>query len=938
MADGKSLEEALALAKATEKTNEAIKKMKEGFAEVGAELFSLSVNDFFKQIPKSEEELKGLKTKLRELNGDLLDYSQKLSESFTTGMNLKQLKDNVKNLFEDATGQNKVFAANLQIAVEEAIKLKKNVDIAKFIRENGEESLEFLKTNFKINENFIKQAENIAKTELEIQGVNKQLEETNRLSFSISNAMKAFVERNFSLEKITQSIKNFDEGILQTQRATGIEMNKNSFAMAQMSVEAAKFGVSSADLNTTMGSLGDALNTTNFGLLSKAAEDTMMISRATGLSAQEINQLTGNFMLAGKSSKSVADFTEKAMMDSAKFGLNVKKVLEDVNKNYVNFRKLGFQGGEESLKRMVITAQKLRMNVDEIFNVAQRARSIEGAMEMAAELQLAGGSFAQIDPMQLLAAARKSPEELTKILGKMGQDIGKFNKETGEVEFDPVDADRLAMVAQATGLTVESLQNQITKGKQRIEKEGKGLFSGFAGGLDSETKDMLDQFSTLGADGQIKFEGAFAGMDINELRGLTQAEIQQKIKDYNKNKKSLEEQAKQNAAFTESLNDLITSFMGVFNVFQPILNKLTQLFQYINSMAPAFKAAIVIGVAALLTGFSPISMIARGVMMGKGFAQSVMSGGLFKTIGDKMKGMFSFGGGATAAGGATQAATMTATGTAGATAAPGLQAYAQAARTAAPAIAALGVALLGLGAGIGAAAFGLSYLTDSFAKLTGEQILGALGALAITMIGFTVMVVALGKAGMVASTGLIPLGVAFLMIGAGIGIAAAGMSLLVESFSKLDAKSLSSVGDGLFNFAKGLGALALASIVFGNPITLITFGLMIGALGSLSLVMSTLGPSLEAGGKGINAMATGVEKLSTALSKISDDTLDKLKSIGESIGDAAALTAAVNALNTATSGGGGGGTPQKFQIEVIVKGENGRELQRRIVKDTDLIK
>ncbi len=33
------------------------------------------------------------------------------------------------------------------------------------------------------------------------------------------------------------------------------------------------------------------------------------------------------------------------------------------------------------------------MNVDEIFDVAKRARNIEGAMEMASELQLAGGSF-----------------------------------------------------------------------------------------------------------------------------------------------------------------------------------------------------------------------------------------------------------------------------------------------------------------------------------------------------------------------------------------------------------------------------------------------------------------------------------------------------------------------------------------------------------------
>jgi hypothetical protein len=66
---------------------------------------------------------------------------------------------------------------------------------------------------------------------------------------------------------------------------------------------------------------------------------------------------------------------------------------------------MGFAGGEKSLAKMVITAQKLNMNVDEIFDVAKKARTIEGAMEMASELQLAGGSFANINPMDLFAAA-----------------------------------------------------------------------------------------------------------------------------------------------------------------------------------------------------------------------------------------------------------------------------------------------------------------------------------------------------------------------------------------------------------------------------------------------------------------------------------------------------------------------------------------------------
>lgn len=932
-----ALAEVRAYAEALERSKKLTQEMEKSFGEVANTIAGLSMDDFFEEVSKTDAEIKkateDFKSAFKELNKESLKFGKKLkTEIFDSADGLqKSLKDAL-----DAGLLDEDIFKKIQEAKGDAGKL------AMIYGKYAKELDPIFASSGKMTEETRKQASNYLEMQAEAAKLKKELEETSKIEFNFikpllklsENIIKSVIP---TLSDLKSNVFSMDQTLTESQRNSGIEMKKNYSAMQSLGVSTSVYGVSLAQAAGFMTNLGDALNTTNFNLLKNAAEDTKAISVATGLSYENVGQLTNSFMLAGKSSKSVTEFTEKAMKDSAKFGLNVKKVLEDVNRNYMTFRKLGFQGGEESLKRMVITAQRLRMNVDEIFNVAQRARTIEGAMEMAAELQLAGGSFAQIDPMQLLAAARRSPEELTKILGKMGKDIGEFDKKTGEVKFDPVDADRLAMVAQATGLTVESLQNQITKGKQRIEKEGQGLFSGFSGGLDSETKDMLDQFSTLGSDGKIKFEGAFEGMDINELRGMTQAQIKSKIDEYNQNKKSLEEQAKQNQAFTESITNFKTSLLNAISVFQPLLNKLTNFIVGINQNLTEGQKMFIGGLGLLFVTFlGPLAMIAKGYLMGKGFNMAVQGGSMFKALTSGIKGMFGFGGGGSAPPATNP--TSPATSSLSTMDSEKIKAIGKAAGAAAPGLLAFGAAILMIGGGIAIASLGMSKLVESFSNLTGEQIAGALGALLITMGGFTAMVIALGSVSTAVAPGLLTLGGAILMIGAGIGIAAVGMSLLVESFSKLDAKSLSGVGDGLFNFAKGLGALALASVAFGNPITLLTFGLMVGALGSLAFVMSTLGPSLEAGGKGINAMAEGVDKLSTALSKISDDTLDKLKAIGESLGDAAALTAAVNALNTATSGGGGGGTPQKFQIEVIVKNENGREIQRKIVKDTDLLK
>ena len=138
------------------------------------------------------------------------------------------------------------------------------------------------------------------------------------------------------------------------------------------------------------------------------------------------------------------------------------------------------------------------------------------------------------------------------------------------------------------------------------------------------------------------------------------------------------------------------------------------------------------------------------------------------------------------------------------------------------------------------------------------------------------------------------------------------------------------LGPALISAALGFTAFFMS---FLNPFAIMGMGIMVMSLGSLNNIMSTLAPNLDMGAKSINAMADGVKNLSTALSTINTDALDKVKSLSE----VSALNNAVNAIVGATSGGGNNAV-QKFEITVVVQNENGRELQRRIINDTGLIK
>jgi hypothetical protein len=263
--------------------------------------------------------------------------------------------------------------------------------------------------------------------------------------------------------------------------------------------------------------------------------------------------------------------------------------------------------------------------------MGNKARTIEGAMEMAADLQLAGGSFAQLNPMQLLAAARKGPEELTKILGKMGNDIGNFNKETGKVDFGAVDADRLEMISKATGLSVDSLMDKITKSKKEAQKEN--LMGSLFGQLDDKQKEFVQQFTELGENGEITLSGALEGKTFGQLKKMNQGQIKQLMEDDKKKKKDLEARAKQNESLKEAFTNFTTVLMNFFTLFEPVIKALTWFIEQLTDWPKTSLAALTVG-----------------FLMFKGIVHSDLFGGLKKNFIDKISNSslmkrFGFGGG-----------------------------------------------------------------------------------------------------------------------------------------------------------------------------------------------------------------------------------------------------------------------------------------------------
>ncbi len=182
---------------------------------------------------------------------------------------------------------------------------------------------------------------------------------------------------------------------------------------------------------------------------------------------------------------------------------------------------------------------------------------------------------------------------------------------------------------------------------------------------------------------------------------------------------------------------------------------------------------------------------------------------------------------------------------------------------------ALGGAVLLAMAGIALAAEGIASMADSVSNLNAEQLAGfnnALIGLVGTLALFTAGIVALG----IFATGpqllgILGLGAAFMMIGVGIGVAAAGMGKLAEGFAKLF--DTGATGGALLGMAAGLYAMAGSLTVFAAALAILTPAIMVFQAAMAVGRIFGAGPSQS----DIQAFSTMVESLAS----ISPDNLTK---------------------------------------------------------------
>jgi hypothetical protein len=256
-------------------------------------------------------------------------------------------------------------------------------------------------------------------------------------------------------------------------------------------------------------------------------------------------------------------------------------------------------------------------------------------------------------------------------------------------------------------------------------------------------------------------------------------------------------------------------------------------------------------------------------------------------------------------------------------------------------ILALGAAVLLLGAGIWLAATGMATLVMAFAGL-GDAVWPAVAALGLLIIPFVAL---MAVAAVAVYTGVLPafalgmlaLGAAALMLGAGIGLAAYGMSLLAggigtfaDGFERMGKLKWGSVGMGIVVFASSIFILVAALVALGfammNPIS--GAAMMIG-VAALSSAFLSLGQSMASISDGVSALKEAesglrsLESIITVSTKMSTSELDNMERAMSAVADVGEATKTAemggfekiaNALGSMSTPSGGGSSADRTVV------------------------
>lgn len=552
---------------------------------------------------------------LRELEANLRHINK---EKFKTEKKLTDLAEKKADLEKDALYMtNKQYHETLkQIKVEE-----KKLEIA-------EEMLRIGEANTRILAEQVNKSNFVVASTKSLVGVLK----------NVGGHLEANLDYWIDQQKAVK-MAGLNMGVLSKQAGAFRQtLYKSSLTTLEMGVDTKQLADMQSQYSEGVGRTVQ-LNEENLKAMAELAKGTILGADGAARLAADME----NFNISVVGSR---DIVQDMLNDAHKMGVNGAKATKELEKNLKLANKYHFKGGIEGLGRMVNLASKFKIEMGQIADFADKVFDIEGATEMAAQLQVLGGGWSKLgDPFSLMFKARNDIEGLTKDIVAATDVTGQFNKTTGEFEITSLELSRLREVAKATGIDF----NMLSESAKSVAKNTmvKGKITGFFDNEDKEFIATLAQYDKSKKAYVLRIDGK--DVPVEEMHKFNKNQLKA-IRD---EKANLELRAKDSQTFDETWgnikNTLKSALLPGFEKFSGAisngLNKFTKWMidsdfidklvgfgkywgektaWFIDKMVewPKTTAAII---GAALIG-KELMWLGRGMLLGKGFNMTASAG------------------------------------------------------------------------------------------------------------------------------------------------------------------------------------------------------------------------------------------------------------------------------------------------------------------------
>ena len=207
-----------------------------------------------------------------------------------------------------------------------------------------------------------------------------------------------------------------------------------------------------------------------FNLISQETiERSYSTARAFVGSLEEMGTLFNEFERVGLGARSAMDSIDKAGKGSLELGLRAKTTVTDIRNNIEKLNEYGFSKGIQGLAEMSRKAQEFRMNMDQVYKIAEKVMSPEGAIDLTANLQVLGGAIGDFnDPLKLMYMATNNVEGLQDALIGAASSLATYNSEQGRFELVGVNLRRAREMAAQLGVDYKEFARGAIAAQERI--------------------------------------------------------------------------------------------------------------------------------------------------------------------------------------------------------------------------------------------------------------------------------------------------------------------------------------------------------------------------------------------------------------------------------------------------------------------------------------